>query len=357
MIAGRREIAGSDLSCYTIAVAALMESVGLDYELAIGSQLFTAVREEPAGGERPLWGFIHHHTSLRSERLGAPGLVRRSAASCGEAVERQREQVAANGAVIVVGDTFNLPWQNAFARGHAPHWFVIDSFSGDRCHVVDLLAYENQFGVQEPCRGWHPVADLVELTRVADYRSSPWFRVRERHALGDVEEEGLIASPNPYHWYEAVRRGGRQPGPLEALRDTVRHHGGGTVRPDMAGAGWTCGLPALELLQRRVEGELRSPGLYDANADFWVAGRTRCLFARACGSLGAALRDARFRGLAEWCRQRLVWPWSLVPRMMEYNRSALARGRPPRPQLAQLLGEIVAAESELVDRLARLLDG
>jgi len=357
VIAAGREIAGSELSCYTVAVAALMESLGLDHELAIGAQLFTAVREEAAGGDRPLLGFIHHHTPLRSERLGAPGLVRHSATSYGEAAERLRDEVAANGAVIVVGDTGNLPWQNAFARTHAPHWFVIDSFSGDRCHVVDLLVFENQFGIQEARRGWHPVADLVELARAADYDSSPWFRVRERHALGDVEDDRLIRSSNRYHWYEASRRGGRRASPLEVLRDTVRHHGGRTVRADLAEGGWTCGLPALELLQRRVEDGLRSPALYEAHADFWVAGRTRCLFARACGSLGAALRDERLRQLADWCQQRIVWQWSVVPRMMEYNRSALARGRPPRPQLAQLLGEIVAAEAELVDRLDRLVDG
>ncbi|HXM56989.1 MAG TPA: hypothetical protein VOB72_16435 [Candidatus Dormibacteraeota bacterium] len=355
MIAADTGIAGSELSCYTIAVAALLESLGIEHERAIGAQLYTAVREEDAGSEPSPLGFVHHHTPLRAERLGVPDLVRRSAASWAEAVEALRGQVAAHGAVIVVGDTFNLPWQNACGRTHAPHWFVIDAFSDGACHVVDLLEFDGQFGPQAARRGWHPVAGLVDLARAADYGAGKWFQVRERHALGDLEDDRIICTPHRYHWYEATIRGDGGSTALEVLRDTVRHHGGGAVRPDLAAAGWTCGLPALRLLERRFEERLGSPELYDAGADLWVAARTRSLFTRTCDGVGAARRDPRFGQLAEWCREHLLWRWAAVPRVMEYNRSALARGRPPRALLPQLLGEIADAETELVDRLARLV--
>lgn len=355
----RRTIAGSELSCYTTAVATLMEAHGLNHEHLIGLQLYTAVRPEPDGRDGTPTGFVHHHTSLRSEALGAPGLVRRSAPSWPEALVHLREQVAANGAVILVGDVYNLPWQAARGRTHAPHWFVVDAFAGRACHVTDLFAYESEHGVQGPYRGWQPVAGLAELARPPDYASSRWFVARELHALGDLEDERLLdAASTRYQWYEATpRREGRRPGAHDVLRETVRQHGGREVRADLGARRWTCGLRALELLRGRAEERLSSPAFYDVVTDLWVAARTRALFATACAGVGVALRDARFGHLGDWCREELVGLWAMVPRAMEYNRSALRRGRPPRPILWRLLGEIVGIETELLERLERLLDG
>ncbi len=355
----QRAIAGSELSCYTAAVATLLEALGLNHEHLIGAQLYTAVRAEPDGPGGSPTGFVHHHTSLRSEALGAPNLARRAASSWPEALSRLEEQVAANGAVILVGDVHNLPWQAARRRWHAPHWFVVDAFAGGACHVTDLFAFESGFGVQGPYRGWRPVAELAELARPPDYASSRSFVARELHALGDLEDERLLDSASPrYQWYEATcREGGRRPGALDVLRDTVRQHGGRVVRADLGARRWTCGLGALELLRGRALEQLSSPAFYDAATDLWVAARTRALFATACAGVGAALRDARFRRLGEWCREELVGLWAMVPRAMEYNRGALRRGRPPRPILSRLLDEIVAVETELLARLERLLDG
>jgi hypothetical protein len=359
VIAGRGGIAGSDLSCYTAAVATLLEALGVSHQVVIGAQLYTATRVERTGSGS-LLGFLHHHTSLRSASLGAPNLGRRGAGSWSEADGRLRAQVAAVGAVIVVGDTFNLPWQGAWARGHAPHWFVIDAFAGDACHVTDLFECENEFGVQPAYRGWRRVDELVELARAPDYGASPWFGIRERHALGDLEDERALTATNGYHWYEAVvGRAGRRPDPeaaLAVLRDSVLHHGCRTVRADLEEPGWSCGLRALELLRSRAEERLLLPSFYDATPDLWVAGRTRSLFARTCASLGAALGDARFERLAGWCRVKLVAPWSMVPRVMEYNRGSLERGRPPRTLLLELFDRILAVESDLLSRLAPLVN-
>lgn len=358
MIGGRGGIAGSDLSCYTAAVATLLEALGVNHQVVIGAQLYTATRVESTGGGSPP-GFLHHHTSLRAASLGAPDLERRGAGSWTEAVGRLRAQVAAAGAVIVAGDTFNLPWQGAWARGHAPHWFVIDAFAGDACHVTDVFECENEFGVQPAYRGWRRVGELAGLARAPDYGASPWFGIRERHALGDLDERAVTASKR-YHWYEAVvRRAGRRSHPddaLAVLRDSVLHHGCRTVRTDLQEPGWSCGLRALELLRSRAEEQLRLPSFYDATPDLWVAGRTRSLFARTCASLGAALGDARFERLAGWCREKLVAPWSMVPRVMEYNRGSLERGRPPRTLLLELFDRILAVESDLLSRLAPLVD-
>lgn len=355
----RRAIAGSELSCYTAAVATLLEALGLNYEHLIGAQLYTAVRADPGGPDGLPAGFVHHHTSLRSPALGAPGLVRRAASSWPEALAHLEEQVAANGAVILVGDVHNLPWQTARGRAHAPHWFVVDALAGGACHVTDLFAFESEFGVQGPHRGWQPIAALAALARPPDYASSRWFVARESHALGDLDDERLLGSVSMrYQWYEATPRdGGSRPGALDVLRDTVRNHGGRVVRADLGARHWTCGLEALELLRERAREQLSSPAFYDASTDLWVAARTRALFATACAGVGTALRDARFHQLGEWCREELVGLWAMVPRAMEYNRAALRRGRPPRPILHRLLDEIVAVESALLARLDRLLDG
>ncbi len=44
-----------------------------------------------------------------------------------------------------------------------------------------------------------------------------------------------------------------------------------------------------------------------------------------------------------------------MPRVTEYNGGALKGGRPTRPVLAQLLAEIAAVETELLDRLDMVL--
>jgi hypothetical protein len=347
-----RTIVGSELSCYTTAVATLHEALGLNHEHLIGAQLYTAVR---LGGDQPA-GFVHHHTSLRSEALGAPGLARRAAASWPEALACLREQVAGNGAVIVVGDVHHLPWQAARGRTHAPHWFVVDGFAGDACHVTDLFEYEGEHGVQGPHRGWLPLGGLAELARPPDYTSSGWFAARELHALGDLEDAGALDTAG-HQWYEATPRRGVPLGMLDVLRATVRQHGGREVRADLDARGWTCGLRALEALSGLARERLHAPGFYDVATDLWVAARTRALFATACAGAGTALRDPRFARLGEWCREELGGLWAMVPRAMEYNRGALRRGRAPRPIVSRLLDEIVAVETELLARLERLLDG
>jgi hypothetical protein len=335
-----REVVGSELSCYTTAVARMLEALGLRHEVVIGAQLYTAVR----AGE-PL-EFVHQHTSLRA---GA-GLTRRGTDCCAEAVDSLREQVAAHGAAVVAGDAYHLPWQVTRGVRHSPHWFVIDAFAGSRCHVTDPFEYESDLGVQNAYRGWHPVADMVELAQAPDPDAGTdrWAAVRERHALGDVEDADLaLAAPMRYQWYEAVAPRGGGPALLDVLRGTVRHHGGQTVRADLHERGWTCGLPALDVLREQAADRQSDESFYDAGADLWVAGRCRLLFARACDSVSSAL--------GEWCRQELVSLWAMVPRVMEYNRSALRRGRPTRRILAQVLTEIIAVETELLDRVDGLL--
>lgn len=343
---------GDLLSCYTASVAHYLARLGADAELAVGTQLFLAVR---IGADDRL-AFVHHHTPLRGDRLThRVELVHRHAADPDVAVRCILDELRGTGAVVVAGDVATMPWQVGFGKRHAPHWLVVDDVNqvGGTVHVTDLFEFVGEHGEQQSHAGWVPVDQLATLARPPEEATAVWA-ARDRHAFGDIDERP--AADGHYQWFEATRPPeARAVGVDEAmglLHETWAHHTGAQRRGDLDDASWRCGVDAIVALADWLEPRLGDQATYAVADDIWVAARNRQLFARVTGHLAAemgrpALGDVAIRAA------ELSDEWAGVPRVLAYNAQSVARGREPRQFPVTLLRRIAELEAGVLDELGR----
>lgn len=353
-----RPIWGDRLSCYTASIAGYMEACGIDHQLALGTQLFLAVRcaEEP---DLRL-SFVHYHTPLIGQALThGMQLARRWAADPETAAQRIAAHCSAAGAVIVAGDAINLPWLVTHGRRHTPHWFLVAAIDhpAGKMRVVDRFEFIDEAGTQAAFEGWLDLADLGAFARACPVQSHV-FLARDTWAFGAHTPPADDPSA-AYQWFEAADAplaraldGGQA---LGLLARTWMFHSGRQPRDDLPAPEWACGLAAVRALADYFRAYLDRPDLYAINDDVWVAARNRELFAHLLDRLGAELDIATLRALSAWCLEQLTPQWHAIPRIMRYNLGSLQRGRRPAALLVETLTKIADLETELIDRLGAIL--
>ncbi len=349
--ASARPIRGDRLSCYTASIAGYMEAAGIDHQLALGTQLFLAVRcqEQP---ELRL-SFVHYHTPLLGQAIThGMRLVRRSAADPETAARRIIAHCRTSGAVIVVGDAINLPWLVTFGRRHTPHWFLITAVDeqAGKVHIADQFEFIDEAGTQAPFEGWLDLAQVGDFARVCPVRSHV-FLSRDMWAFG-AHEPPLDEAGAEYQWFEVQEPPAAYPvartQALDLLARTWMFHTGRQSRADLPAPDWACGLEAIRHLAAYFSAHLDQQDLYTINDDVWVAARNRELFATILDRLGAELDLAALRALGAWCLEQLAPQWHALPRIMRYKLGSLQRGRRPTPLLVETLAKIVDLEAELM---------
>jgi hypothetical protein len=356
-------IRGDLLSCYTASIAEYLAGVGIDVDLAIGAQAYLAVRPAESGACE----FVQFHTPLRGDvPTHSLRLARRRADSPEEAAALITAEVARSGRAIVVGDTFNVPWQVAHATSHAPHWFVVDDVRDDAAsvHVTDRFEFINDAGEQRPFQGWLAASDLPALA-TANPDPNPVFAWRDQHAFADREDPDAVATAG-YQWYEldgtpwaaATDAAGAAPGAAPLLdRLAATQAAAGQAPPGARpGDGWTSGPDAVALLAEHFTAHIGDPAVYDNSDDIWVTARNRQLFADTLSALGPRLGLEPVTELGIWADANLAQAWAGIPQLLQYNRRSLDRGRTPRPLVADQLRGAAAAEAELLKRLGETLD-
>lgn len=385
----RGTVRGDLLSCYTASIAEYMTAAGIDPELAIGTQAYLAIR--PADGG--ICEFIQFHTPLRGDPpTHSLHLRRRHTADPAEARDRITAEIARSGRAIVVGDTFNVPWQVAFRKAHAPHWFVADSFTGDvppaaangaaeragAAHVTDRFEFVNDAGEQQPYGGWVSAGDIASLA-AANPDPNPVYALRDLHAFADTggtpdgtPDGDADVAVTGYQWYElAGTPSAAEPEPGLILRRLAATHAAGTAgasQPTGAGAGdpsspgphpgdgWITGPDAAAALADHVAANVGEASTYDNSDDIWVTARNRQLFAETLSALGERWDLPPLAEIGTGSAADTARAWASVPQLMQYNLRSLSRGRTPRPLVADRLRAAAEAERVMFGQLGEAIE-
>jgi hypothetical protein len=347
---------GDLLSCYTASIAEYMAGAGIEPELPIGTQAYLAVRRSGTG----ICEFVQFHTPLRGDApTHSLHLRRRHTTDPAEARARIAAEVARSGRAIVVGDTFNVPWQVAHQKSHAPHWFVADGLDdGTAVHVTDRFEFVNDAGEQRPYDGWIGLDQIASLA-TANPDPNPVYVMRDRYAFADAEDPAGIATGG-YQWYELDGEPhATKPDARSALARLAATHAAGRAgtSPRTGGDdGWIAGPDAAGLLAEHIEAGIGEPVTYDNSDDIWVTARNRQLFAETLTSLGRRWGLPPLAELGAWAEAEVAKPWAAIPQLMQYNQRSLARGRTPRPLIVEQLRAAATAERALYERLGEILD-
>lgn len=313
---------GELLSCYGAALAAYLDATGRDWLGLLGGKCHLDLRPEADG----IYAFRHLPPGLRAPGGPLP-LVRLGTSSSTGALTGIGQELAASGAVIVVGDSFNLPWLTAHGRRHAPHWFVVDGRTDNRWHIRDDFRATDDLGEQGAWRGWAADGQLRSWSRRVPQLPLP-LRLQERHAFGDEDDSAL---EYPRQWFAARARTG--PAPAPAARS----------------ARWLSGSDALDALAAHFSQRgHRADGYLQAD-EIWAAARQRALHLRQVrrrqSGSGTPLAAARLA--------RLTADWARLPMLIRYAQLSLSRPTGPRIQpIVTALRQIAAAEPAILAELA-----
>jgi hypothetical protein len=351
-----RQVRGDALSCYTTSIGGYMEAVGIDHELAIGSQCYVAIRFE--GESRP--EVLHYHTPLVGElRTHSLHLVRRRAADGDAAVAAIAEECSRRRAVVVVGDTMRLPWLVTAGKRHGPHWFLVDGVDGDRLHVTDRFAFTDECGVQEPYRGWLSASSLglaLELSPLVGEQ----FQQQEQWAFGR-RESSVPLRTDGFQWFVATSDAAAHEVDrrvwIERVCANVEWGSGLLVRRDHGGQGWCQGPEAVRQLAAFVHARLAHPSLYAMRNDLWVVARTRQMFGHVLARIARDFDLPAAGELTAWIERELLPPWFNVTKLMRYNAAVVERGRAPNETLFHIISSLVRLEASLLDRIRELMSG
>ncbi len=308
---------GELLSCYGAALAAYLDATGGDWLSVLGSSSPLDTRPEADG----VLAFRHLPAGLRAGGGPLP-LVRRGASRADAALAGIGDELAAAGAVVVVGDAFDLPWLTAHGHRHAPHWFVVDGYAAGRWHVRDDFRVSDDLGEQSAWSGWADDDRLRAWNRRVPELTLP-FLLQERHAFGD-EDDGALHTG--HQWF-AVR------GPSD-----------GEPAPDARPESWRSGPAALHALADHFERHGGHEDGYLQADEIWTAARQRALHARYAarrGGTGAAPAQGTVERLAA-----LADDWARLPMMIRFARLSLLRsGRPRTGALVAALRQLALDES------------
>ncbi|MFI5777658.1 hypothetical protein [Nocardia sp. NPDC051570] len=310
---------GDKLTCFTAALAGALTARedARWWRPLLSEGPYLAV--SPAEGE--LLRFEHHP----APPLPTLGLRVAGSDDWDTAYGALAEQISRHGAVVLLADYFNLPWQRAHGRLHGTHWLAIVDHGGGWV-IEDPLDFATDLGHQPGSR--IQVPDPVELRSWAT-------ALGEHHSASTLREQAMagaddIARERTYRWLEA------DPDPL--------------ITP--APVGRLVGKDALAALAARYR-FARTPADFAQNDDLWQALRQRETLLWAARHDPEALDEA---GRAHWERAVARWQ-ALTPLLLHARMRAEHGGTVNTGLIAETLTELADFEDEHLAYGARRTKG
>lgn len=191
MTASTTTAATAELSCYTANLVTYLAYEDPDVPSRLAAAISPAVRADTAD-----LVFSHHSRIDRDGRGRELGY--RGAAEWDSCEAGLRAELAAEGRVLAVANTANLPWAPGDAQ--APHWILLHGQENGMWLVRDQFAALLPHGEQKAHRGRLSSAELrAALSPVAD----PPVAVRHRDALA-LGEPIALPSANRFRWLGRV---------------------------------------------------------------------------------------------------------------------------------------------------------
>ena len=348
-------IQGDALSCYTTSIACYMQVLGVDYEIALGTQLFLAVDIE---SQSDLPSLVHYHTPLRGpSSIHSLRIDRRYSPDSLELQVSIIDELKKYKAIIVVADTFFLPWNVNFNKQHMSHWVVIDRVDASKTqvHIGDFFQSLEDNGSQSPYEGWVKISEIPNIFQYCPDKYQ-FINIRESLAFGDRERLPEIFS-NGYQWFEASGRSSmslNRETVCELLRRTCFCNRQSTPVNGL-GKYWRGGHVALEYVLEFARVNYKQLEFYSWQYDIWVIARNRLLFARTLKKLAKVLSLPSLNGLSVFCEDKIVAGWDGVVRIMRYNRQCIEKKRIPKSLLINTLDKLALDEHQLVNELDAVL--
>lgn len=349
---------GSNLTCFTSAVAVYLSHYGIDYTFAFGLQLYLALKLEELDELRGSFIYFHHPLT-RDSPLYIFQPTRCQTDDQSIAHKQLLEEWKKQRQVIVIGDAYNLPWHISYHKKHGIHWFVIEDINEvqQKIYIHDPFELIDTHGTQLPYSGWVPLSVLADLAKVYDGALHPYLS-RDLHGFG-TEESFDLTDYHGYQWFAihmAVKSQDISYSYLvQELTNTYLHMTGAVQRQDLAKKGWLMGIEAVAYLPSLFRNNLANPALYNMRDDFWGISRHRRLFIYALKKMAQETKEMYLANLANWCEETLLPLWSAIPRIMIYNASCLAHCRAPRNVLIEQAEKIYQAETECLQKLGEYL--
>ncbi|MGC5287770.1 hypothetical protein [Micromonospora sp. DT231] len=261
-----------ELSCYTTA---LVDHLGPAAADRLADSVRLRVRLDAPDG---VLAFSHH------DRVDGGSLAYASTGDWATARAALAEQLAEHDSVIVVGNTYHLPWSPQHLSQSVAHWFVLRGHRDGRWRVSDRFDALLPAGQQRPFTGWLDDAALrTALTPLG--RCAPHQHNRDVYALGVPVEVG---DPDQYRW--------------------LRPGGGG----ELAWPGEWLHEPAVVLAAVRDRFRADEQALHRHADDLWAAARHHC------------------HRLTRRGEPTLATAWAELPKALRFAADSARRGR-PRP--------------------------
>ncbi|MCM6778629.1 hypothetical protein NDR87_34630 [Nocardia sp. CDC159] len=310
---------GDKLTCFTAALAGALTARGDQrwWRPLLSEGPYLAV--SPAEGE--LLRFEHHPAAP----LPTLGLRIAGSDDWDCAYAALAEQISRHGAVVLLADYFNLPWQRAHGKLHGTHWLAIVD-RGNGWVIEDPLEFATDLGPQVGSS--IAIPDPVELrswaTSLGD--NHPASALREQAMAGHAD----IALDRAYRWLEV------DPDPL--------------VTP--APEGRLVGKDALLALAARYR-FARTPADFAQSEDLWQTMRQRETLLWAAGHDPEVLDEG---GRAHWERAVARWQ-ALTPLLLHARLRAEHGGTVNTGLIAETLTELADFEDEHLAYGARRTKG
>ncbi|GAB2975373.1 hypothetical protein LWP59_31730 [Amycolatopsis acidiphila] len=284
------------LTCYSANLVAYLEVEDPDVAGRLASAVHLWVGADPKSDVL----IFSHYNRIDTCRDGSV-LAYRGARDWHNARAGIDAELECRGRVLVVGNTWHLPWSPSSGRDEAPHWFLVHRHERGHWHVSDHFAAMTARGEQSPHDGWLTDdafrASISPLTRPTTEQLH-----RERHALGNAT---TMPDHTHYRWLERA-------GPVPATSNDD---------PEWSREPAT----VLDVLSRRF---CTDPGLLVRQApDLWSASRHQ-RYRLAMSGNGAS---------------EAAGAWGALPRAVRTTTESARRGRPRPGLLEQALGRILAA--------------
>lgn len=290
-------------SCYTAPLAVWLATQREDWWRPLLAGTPTLAIEQMKGG---LVRFGHHpQPLLRSLQLEVS-----SATDTTQARSLLTAEIAEKKAVVICGDSFELPWQLGYRRWHTPHWFTVVSVDG-HLFIDDPLRMHTTLGLQQPHQQPVTLEELLAWARgTKEYTPTQWLR--ETSLVGS-NEHGI---GSPYRWLRHAE---------SPLRDNF-------LKWDATGAA------ALRALAEDVRGEGAENLVTHHGEDLWQALRQREMLILAGEREPESVPT---RVLKHW--QNAITMWRRIPPLLMEARMCLDEGIPVR---AARLADSLDAVSE-----------